>query len=321
MSDLARYLPSREIMDAREVASDPELIPGPWQCPGCCVAMMPVACGSDDYRVSPHFRANGRHASECRYDGMHPDADPGEIRRIQSSMGPPESMPTRLRLVERRPQRRDSDPADPPAARSHIHRGRLDAAAPSPTHESTASMLHRIADAYCRYPSERRRRLRVPECAGRAYRECFQALKNTTGSPPFDRKVLFAPIRFRRPDVLDDVVTIELAPAVWLSPRDPANPVPPDAVYRVSFRTGPWSERDRRRFRRDLEKAISDQKRDHYDDQKHEARRSNKHIEKTWVTYLFFVGAQDPDDRALFTVDDHRLACFFRLHKDVYRNL
>ena len=48
-------------------------------------------------------------------------------------------------------------------------------------------------------PLNRSRRLRIPECAGRTYADCFRQLKNTTGMGAFDYAVLFAPIRFRRP--------------------------------------------------------------------------------------------------------------------------
>ena len=161
MPDLARHNRTGDIMDAREVAAAPDLIPGPWHCPGCDVAMTPVACGPGDYEVSPHFRANGKHDLECRYDGWHSDARPGEIRRIRRSMGPPASMPTRLRLAERRPQRHHHDQAESDAEMVYAYRGRPDRDDAPDAHESTATMLHRIADAYCSYPLERSRRLRI----------------------------------------------------------------------------------------------------------------------------------------------------------------
>ena len=311
MPDLAQHGRTGDIMDAREVAAAPELIPGPWHCPGCDVAMTPVACGPCNYEVSPHFRANGKHDPECRYDGQHFDAKPGEIRRIKRSMsmGPPESMPTRLRLAERRPQRREPDRTNPDDQPVHAYRGRPDANDAPSTHESTASMLHRIADAYCCYPLERSRRLRIPECAGRTYADCFRQLKNTTGTGAFDYIVLFAPIRFQTPAVRDHTMTIQLGPAHWKAPYDPNAPTSPDAVYRVSFLTGTWRDRDRNRFRYKLLEAIDDQRRDHGDK------------DETWRTYLFVLGRQDPRDPALFNVEDHRLTCFFRLHKTVYLQL
>ena len=309
MPDLAHHGRTGDIMDAREVAAAPELIPGPWHCPGCDVAMTTVACGPCDYEVSPHFRANDKHDPECRYDGQYSDAKPGEIRRIKRSMGPPESMPTRLRLAERRPQRRDPDRIDPDAEPVDAYHGRPDVDDATDTHESTASMLHRIADAYCRYPLERSRRLRIPHCAGRTYADCFHQLKNTTGKVAFDYAVLFAPIRFRTPAVRERTMTIQLSPAHWKAPYDPDAPTSPDAVYRVSFLTGTWRGRNRNRFRYELLEAIADQRRDHGDE------------DKTWRTYLFFLGRQDLRDLALFNVEDHRLACLFRLRKTVYQRL
>ena len=104
-------------------------------------------------------------------------------------------------------------------------------------------------------------------------------------------------------------MTIQLRPAHWNARYDPKKRTAPDAVYQVSFRTKAWRNRDRDRFRFDLLKAIADQRRDHADP------------DETWRTYLFFLGRPDPRAPTLFNVEDHRLACFVRLHKIVYRQL
>ena len=114
-------------------------------------------------------------------------------------------------------------------------------------HDSTVSTLHGIADVYCRYLSERSRGLRIPGCAGRTYRECFRTLENANRYVRHEACALAAPIRFRRPPLRGRTMTTEFTPAVRLSPR---NATRPDAVYRVSFHTGSWSERERDRFRR-----------------------------------------------------------------------
>ena len=296
-------------MDAREVAASPDLIPGPWHCPGCDVAMVPVACGPGNYEVSPHFRANGEHDSECRYDGLRFDTKPGEIRRIKRSMGPPASMPTRLRLAERRPQRRQPDQSDPDSETVHAYRGRANAGDASTVHDSTASMLYRIAEAYCSYPFERSTRLRIPECAGRTYSDCFLQLQNTSVIPTSDHAVLFAPISFRAPVHGRHTITIQLGPAHWKARFNPTARTKPDAAYRVTFHVEKWRNRDRDLFRHDLRKSIADQRADYADEN------------ETWRTYIFFLGRPDPHELALFNVVDHRLACFFRLHKTVYREL
>ena len=91
---------------------------------------------------------------------------------------------------------------------------------------------------------------RIPGCAGRTYRECFRPLENANRYVRHHACVLFAPIRFRRPPLRGRTITIEFTPAVRLSPRNANKRTRPDAVYRVSFHTGSWSERERDRFRR-----------------------------------------------------------------------
>ena len=271
--------------------------------------MTPVACGPGAYKVSPHFRANGQHAAQCRSDGLHPDARRAETRPTRTSRGFAEPIPARLLLARIRPQRRDPDTTNPEAVATRTYRRWRDAGASPTPHESTASTLHGIADVYCRYPAQRSRRLRVPGCAGRTYRECFRPLNNASGYVRHEPGVLFAPIRFRRPAVRGHTVTIEPVPAVWLSPRIANRPTPPDAVYRVSFLTGSWTERERDRLPHEVHEAVANQMRDHRDQ------------DRTWRTYLFFLGAQDAEEPATFRVEDHRLACFFLLHKNDYRNL
>lgn len=55
--------------------------------------------------------------------------------------------------------------------------------------------------------------------------------------------------------------------------------------------------------------AVANQIRDHNDK------------DRTWKNCLFFLGDQDANDSATYLVDDHRLACFVRLHRTDYRNL
>ena len=309
MPDLAWNVSTGDVVDAREVAAAPHLIPGPWQCPGCDVAMTPVACGAAGYRVSPHFRANGKHGRECQYDGWHSDVRHGEIRRIRRTMGPPASMPTLLRLAGPRPELCQPDQDGPGSGTAHAYRDRPDADGKPAPHESTSSMLHRVAAAYCRYPLERSRPLRIPECPGCTYGACIRQLRNTNGELASDNAALFAQIRFRAPRIEPHAMTIHLEPAHWKEPYSPNRRTPPDSVYCVSFRTETWKKRDRDRFRYELQKAVKNQRQDHND------------RDKTWQTYLFFLGRLDKQVPALFNVNDHRLACFLRLHKTVYRKL
>ncbi len=85
-------------------------------------------------------------------------------------------------------------------------------------------------------------------CAGRTYRECFRPLENANRYVRHHACVLFAPIRFHAPPLRGRAITIEFTPAVRLSPRNANRRTRPDAVYRVSFHTGSWSDRDH--FRR-----------------------------------------------------------------------
>ena len=175
------------------------------------------------------------------------------------------------------------------------------------THGSTASTLHGIAEVYWKHLSERWRPLRIPGCPGRTYCDCFRPLMNTTGYVPHEPSMLFAPIRFRRPIVRGGTIIIELVLAIWLFPCVSDQPTSPDAVHRVSFCTGQWSDRDN--FRREVFDAVAHLMGDHND------------ADRTWKAYLLFVGDQDADNPATFLVDDHCLTCFFRLHRNDYRNL
>jgi len=121
--------------------------------------------------------------------------------------------------------------------------------------------------------------------------------------------VRFAPIAFSTPVEDEDTIAVTLQPAVWPADYDPDTRAPPIEHYRVTFRLGHLTDYRRRRLVHGVKQAVADQRKDH------------KAHSKTWKTYLFFLGEQESDDRAVFTVHDHRLASFRRLHADVFSHL
>ena len=294
-------------MDARELSLSPEYLSDRWKCPGCKVEMIPVACDAGDYRISPHFRANGQHEQSCEYDGIYQDAKDGEIRTVEETMGPPEFMPGVLRLAGQRPQHRELDCDEHTELSTNRYRGKGSEQTSLTTHESTATTLRRIAEGYCRYPSERNRRLKIPGCHGKTYEQCFGELRNANELVQFEVKVLFAPIRFKRPIVHGSTITLELNPAIWLTSGCKGNSTQPDMNYCITFHTEKWSESILRRFNSELNEAVT-------------AQRENNE-DKTWSTYVFFLGEQDNENLAQFNVRDHRLVCFIKLHRDVYHSL
>ena len=308
MPDLARHRPTGIVMDAYELACAEEELTNEWVCPGCDVVMIPVACGDVDYKVSAHFRAIEPHDATCSFDGLHPNARRGEIRNVEQEAGHPAAMPNVLRLATLRPQLRDECNGRPDTVPVNPARGAGDDDGVRAAHAATASMLHRIAAAYCRYPAQRGARLRIPNCGGRTYQRCFRRLKNAHDRVLYEYRVLFASIRFSHPTDRDNVVTIELEPAIWRSGWTGTR-MPPDERYRVAFHTEAWSQRSRDRFRHGLDEAVAAQ------------RVFVNARNDLWRTYVFFLGEQDPRDWSTFLVEDHRLVCFLRLHRDVIERL
>jgi len=165
-------------------------------------------------------------------------------------------------------------------------------------------------------------RLQIPGCGGDTYTQCFRKLGSASGFVAVDTsQVLFAPITFRTPVDDTDTVTIELDPAVWPAEGGGAGPKRPVTRYRVSIGIGRLGEPGRKRFRHERQKEIDTERRDHEDHAREHGRDRHRRHPRTWRTYLFFVGTQDPDDPATCIVDDHRLTSVQRLGRTVYEQL
>ena len=295
-------------MDARELQAPENGLDSEWECPDCSVEMTAVACGDAEFKVSPHFRAVGQHEEDCEHDGRRKLVKSGSIQNIQKSIGKPYDMPSILRLLEERPQRPSPASNEEPKESVDSYRGiGRDGLVKSP-HQSIASTIYRIAEAYCIYPSERERQLRVPDCEGNSYATCFYELKKSTGFVNLTRRIMFAPIRFRTPNCQSKTITFELAPAVWPLQRDNPENRRPLKNYGISIDTEEWTEHSRKLFETELINSVQKQKENYHNGYQHK-------------TYVFFLGQQQESDLVSFLVSSRQLVCFLDLHKDVYTQL
>lgn len=304
MPDLAENMVTGEVLDARELADTGIGLDDPWKCPGCDVRMKPIACGEGPYKVSPHFRGEGEHKVDCDIDGLRKIVVNGRVKPVRGVMEVTDGIPTALTLAERRPQRpsTESEEGDADAVLG-VRRGRGNNDTGARRHEATASTIRRIAEAYCSFPDERGRRLKIPGCVGNTYESCFQRLNNTKGYVHFSRHVMFAPIRFSKPQEEDGATVMELDSVVWPETAGADGKWHPLARYRVALPTGDWSARSRNRFSRDLEEARNEQRDGHNEG-------------ADWKVFAFFLGDQSEDDLALFNVIDHRLICFLTVRDE-----
>ena len=217
-------------------------------------------------------------------------------------------MPSVLRLLDERPQRPGPASDEEPKESIDTYRGiGRDGLVTNP-HESFASTIYRIAEAYCIYPSERDRQLKVPRCKGKSYATCFYELKSRTGYVNLIRRIMFAPIRFSTPNYQGKTITLELAPAVWPLKRDNPENRKPLKNYSISIDTEEWTVRSRKLFQTDLRNSIQKQTKNYKDDWQRK-------------TYVFFLGLQQEHDLACFLVNRRQLVCFLDLHSDVYSRL
>lgn len=302
MPDLAQNATTGQVLDARELAATQDGINDAWVCPdpSCAVGMIPIACRDADYRVIPHFRARGPHVFGCKADGLRSIVNEGRLHPIQTEMPFPEIFPTVLYLAAQRPQR----PAEGQQANGGVvdaYRGQGAEAPNANLHHATASTLRRIAEAFCAYPLDHDRPLRIPGLTGTTYRTCFKRIINTQGFIDDPQKVLYAPIKFSKIESYEDLLTVELNPAVWPTEHKDDKKIKPVANYKVEFNIGQWSEGCRRRFSCEIKKFINIQ-------------RENYIKESDWSVFLFFIGTQDENNRNVFRVNDHRLFYLIELN-------
>lgn len=310
MPDLARNKRTGSVVDAREIFLSGEGLDDDWVCPGanCNADMKLIACDRDKkYEVSPHFRAKkpAKHAQNCSYDGLRKIVANGRVKTIKETMGIPEALPSVLRLASKRHQL----PAQPTQVgladeSRDIYVGEGAGWPQDRKHESSASTLRRIAEAFCAFPLERDRPLRIPNLCQGTYTSCFQRIKHTSGFHKFENRIFYCPIRFTKPHRDTVSLTVELNAAVWPQSADENVKTTPQSQYRVSLLMDNWEDRNRNRFVADLNEAITSQREAH--------NKSSK-----WQVFAFFIGQQSPNDQALFVVNDHRLVCFLTVKENV----
>jgi hypothetical protein len=304
MPDLAKNILTGRIVDARELADTGDGLEDNWKCPGCDVPMTPVACGAGPYKKVPHFRAEEPHKIDCDFDGLRRIVVNGRVKPVRGVIPITDGMPSILVLAGERLQRPSiANEDDGVVGVCGGARRRGTEVMGARWHEATASNIRRIAEAYCGYPDERGRPLKVPGHFGSTYEDCFRRLKSTKGYSRFRRRVMFAPIRFSKPLETGGITEIELDSVVWPEVSGENGNWKPLARYRLALPSGNWSGKSYKNFSKDLKEAQREQRDAHNEG-------------GDWKVFAFFLGDQSEDDLTLFKVIDHRLICFLTVRDD-----
>lgn len=274
---------------------------GPWQCRACGVTMVAVACGAGRFRVSPHFRAIEPHARDCDADGRERLTASRNVRIAVRTRSTAAEGPSTLRLPTLRRQRPRAGQLTWAENREDLHVRRDRGEAAPGTHGRTVSTLQPVAEHYSFHPEKRGEPLTIPGCPRATYGGLFGRLSGTTGYARWPRKVLFAPIRFKRAWIGNDTFVVYLNRAIWSSGRDGAERQL-QSYYRITLAMREWSERTRRLCREEWRAAA-------------ELQSGNYRQRRKRTVYAFFLGDQDRDDLSNFVIRDHRLVCFLNLRE------
>ena len=302
MSDRARKQNTDNIIDAKSLKKSKTELEGPWECPACKVEMVAVACSNENYKVSPHFRANGKHEENCDLDGKRVLVEERNVRKTTKRMGTPTPMPSVLRIIEKRPQRASQQESGKIEGRIDSYTGAKPNSHTNGSHESSASTIQRIVEAHLSHPSEQDHPLRIPGCDGRTYGTCFHKLKNIPRYTKFKLRIMSAPIRFTDLRYHENEMVVYLNRGILPYFLDDRGKWKLSGYYRIHFLTDEWTERKRELFRNELLEAVRRQKEYYRGDRKREV-------------FVFFLGEQQADDLASFLVDKYQLACFIDLHR------
>ncbi len=146
-----------------------------------------------------------------------------------------------------------------------------------------------ICEAFIGYPCNRDLPLVVPNIKGKTYDEVFQRLENKIKGPYKNQKIFFASIRPSNDIENNDFLEVELSYGDWDKNKL-------KRPYKVRINRRGLSNSKYQPLKREIENVRTNWK---------ENKANNKDV-KGW---LFFVGKQDPNDPAIFHVNDHRLIC------------
>lgn len=277
-----------EVVDAEQLWIIVPVDPMGYECRGCGALVTPCSYRPEN-KVRPYFSAKDGHNAGCDVEGEVELVKRARKQRISTREGFPGSFPNRLVL---RDTREVADPNGTLIVATSAGGRRIGSMGSSETQRDrhyTAQTIRPISRTFINYPYDRDLPLKVPEIAVGTYESVFCSLERNQIFQYHERRLFYAPIRWKVPYADDDRFEIQLSYGVWIE-RKLTRP------YRVRMGWKDWSDAKRKYVSRQVltarEKAIAANK------------RGDK--EKGW---LFFLGRQDESDSALFHVDDHRLVC------------
>jgi hypothetical protein len=309
--DSARDRITGEIVEAEQLWLLDVVDKNGYVCRGCDIKVIPASYDRENNLVRPYFAArDGDHEPECDVYGERVFLRRGRTERLSSSSGRfPAPYPTRLLLVDVRalvspknppfdPTSAEPLPFDPPPRSNADDRdtGTADRGKHYRKWHGGANTLRPICRTFINFPHDRdilKLSIKGIEC--NTYDEAFQRLKSDAlGSYP-ETRVFYAPVRWSRPAETEQWLDVSLDAGL----RDQRGKLVNGHRLRVEWET--WSDAKRRYVRNEIEAARREAIAAHSKDSK------VKHAKVKG--YLFFIGEQDPHDKAVFRVKDHRLIC------------
>ena len=307
MADAARNTTTGRVMQAAALRRGVGNAAGPWQCRACGAAMAAVGRGAGRFRVSPHFRANERHARDCDADGNERSTASRNVRVAVRNRSTAGEGPSALRLPALRRQRPRAGQSVEAEDHEDLHVKRDRGEAAPGTHGRTVSTLRPVSEHYSFHPEKRGEPLTIPGCPRATYGGLFGKLSGTTGYARWPRKVLFAPIRFKGAWIGNDTFVVYLHRVIWSSRRD-GEERQPLRYYRITMTAREWSEGTRGLCRDEWREAV-------------QLQSGNYRQRRRRTVYAFFLGEQERGDLSNFVVRDHRLVCFLNLRETEVANL
>lgn len=251
-----------------------------YRCPGCGVKVKPASFLKDKNEKRPYFRELQKtdpHKKWCDIAGEKQLKLKAKKQKVfNENKILPSFIPISLSLID---IRRKIDPhaesiVEPTSGRNY---------------NCTAQNIRRLCKYYIDYPYDRNLPLTLPNIGKYSYEKLFSGIPNKIININTSR-ILFAPIQFSSPKILESEIVIELSRGAWNKEFTQII-----EKYNLIIHTSNWSKSKKTMFHRELElvrlQAI---------------HTNNRTKNKSWI---FFLGEQDHQDLRVFHVHDHRLVC------------
>ncbi|UUY07490.1 hypothetical protein LRS11_16895 [Pseudomonas sp. J452] len=285
--DNARDRITQEIVEAEDLKLLVAVDTYGYQCPGCKTQAFPRAYRQENL-VRAHFQLRDPHVSGCEVEGETKVIAQGKRGSVQQELETsPGLSPARLQLVE---DRTIVDPALPHTECQTQSVRRLDGATGLVRREGrrAANSIRPICRAFLRFPFDRHLSLAIPGIAPTTYQTAFKKLRAKGLEPCPNARIFYGELAWTPAAESPEHITISLNAGEWEEKKL--------TPYQVVVLWSEWSAVACGRLKNELEIARQENMKAKKDKQ---ASRS----------YLFFVGAQDAKNPAIFHVLDHRLIC------------